>query len=397
MVKNPYFLVFVLVACLAVVLISFSFAHIRFAAEADEGYYLKYASYISGKGLLGFKDLFKEYVRDQKNWLSPSPLRIGFIVLSSLWLKVFGQGLLGLAYLSLLCFCLFLFVSFYFTSKYFDRSTAVLFTVLLAFSPLNMAMARRALTESAFSLLCALSIWIFFANFKGRSRAKLFFFILIYSFSILIKETAVLLSLAFIAFLTLERLVFKKAVRLSDLLSVSLFPLLIVGTVYISLGGLTQTLESIKIILNPPVNNPYASLFGSGPWYRYLIDYMLLSPWVLILSIGYIFYCLSLKERQEIDLYFLTIFIVTLLLFNIFTKNVRYVILLDMVIRLFSLLMLKGLFAKRLSSQKALVLITGIVIVIAGFDYINFYNLFFQAGIYDPASLWLLKAKRLIP
>lgn len=384
------YLVFLLVLAVSFTLTSLSIKDVEFESGADEGYYLRYSSYIGEHGLGGFADLFKNYIGNQGDWLYSNPLRIGFITLSSVWLKIFGYSFLNLAYFSLFSFCVFLIISFYFASKYFDDKIALLLAILLAFSPLNMAMARRALLDSTFNLFSVLSIWLFFDLLKKRTALKYILFILIYSFTILVKETGVLLSLFFVLYLILYR-------DMKYLLSVTLFPFLIAGSIYIiSAGGLSNVIDMIKIILTSPGHNEYAMLFGSGPWFHYLIDYMLLSPWVVILSSGFVFWHLASKEHDERVTYFLLAFVVLFFSLNFFTKNVRYVMALDMPMRLFSVLMLKKLFETRFPKQ-ALLLVPVAVIAIAVFDYLNFYNLFVRGDIYDPVSYWLLKIEHIIP
>ena len=384
------YLAFLLVLAVSFTLTSLSIKDVEFASGADEGYYLRYASYIGEHGLGGFADLFKNYIENQKDWLYPNPLRMGFIALSSVWLKIFGYSFLNLAYFSLFSFCVFLIISFYFAAKYFDEKITLLLAILLAFSPLNMAMARRALLDSTFNLFSIFSIWLFFGLLKKRTLLKHILFILIYSFTILVKETGVLLSLFFALYL-----IFYKGKKY--FLSVTLFPFLIVGSTYIILaGGLSNVTDMIKIILTSPGHNEYAILFGSGPWFRYLIDYILLSPWVVILSSGFVFWYLASKEHDERVTYFLLAFVVLFFSLNFFTKNVRYLMILDMPMRLFSVLMLKKLFEARFPKQ-AFILLSVSVVAIAAFDYLNFYNLFARGEIYDPVSYWLLRGQHIIP
>ena len=384
------YLAFLLVLAVSFTLTSLSIKDVEFASGADEGYYLRYASYIGEHGLGGFADLFKNYIENQKDWLYPNPLRMGFIALSSVWLKIFGYSFLNLAYFSLFSFCVFLIISFYFAAKYFDEKITLLLAILLAFSPLNMAMARRALLDSTFNLFSIFSIWLFFGLLKKRTLLKHILFILIYSFTILVKETGVLLSLFFALYL-----IFYKGKKY--FLSVTLFPFLIVGSTYIILaGGLSNVIDMIKIILTSPGHNEYAILFGSGPWFRYLIDYILLSPWVVILSSGFVFWYLASKEHDERVTYFLLAFVVLFFSLNFFTKNVRYLMILDMPMRLFSVLMLKKLFEARFPKQ-AFILLSVSVVAIAAFDYLNFYNLFARGEIYDPVSYWLLRGQHIIP
>ncbi len=387
---NNLILLFILF--ISFVIISSSFKQINFAARSDEGHYFKCATYIAEKGIFGFPKLFKVYVENDKNWFFLSHLRVGFIILSSLWLKIFGYSLLNLAYLSLFAYTLFLLASFHFVKKYFSQTTALLFVLLLAFSPINMAMARRALTESTLSLFSILSIWLFFDYIREKSNFKQIIFILTYSFTILVKETSVLLSLVFMIFIVSNKFLFKEKIHLREFLTASVFPFTIAGVIYLSLaGGILPITDTVKVILHVMNTNQYAVFFSSGPWFSYIVDYILLSPWVVILAIGFIFHYLSSKESDVRIFYFLLVLIVIFISFNAFSKNIRYVMILDTPLRLFSVLILKKIFETKFPKQ-ALTLAVMSVITIATFDYLNFYKLFLLNGIYDPVSLSLIKA-----
>lgn len=394
---KPYILALLFIFAVSFTAISFGFKNLKFAANADEGYYLKYAAYIGDKGISGFPDLFRDYTENQQNWLFPNPLRIGFIILSSIWLNIFGYSFLNLAYLSLFCFYAFLFACFYFLKKYFGKNSALLVTILLAFSPLNMAMARRALMDSCANLFMVLSVWLFFDSLRENKIFKTALFILVYSFTILVKESSVLLSIFFIFYILLRWGIFKKPIRPRDFLAATLFPFGIVGIVYvIAAGGLSIIMDTAEIIIKSPQTNQYAIMFGSGPWFSYIIDWILLSPWVAILAIAFPLHYITKDEWKE-EVSYLILFSVTLtFLFSFFTKNIRYLITLDMPIRLFAVLMLNELIGRVFKSGVFKIVLT-FVIIIAFFDYLRFNNLFLKQGIYDPVTQWLLQAQHIIP
>jgi 4-amino-4-deoxy-L-arabinose transferase-like glycosyltransferase len=426
--SRKYSLLFILIVFISCLLILISLKNIHFAGQADEGYYLKYASYIAKEGIMGFSDLFKDYLRNQENWVYPNPLRIGYIILSSIWVSLFGCSFLSLSFLSLFCFLSFLLTSFYFGRKYFGEKIALLFIVLLAFSPINMSMARRVLTESVLMLFSTLSIWLFLDMLKESSNLKKILFVFAFSFAILVKEVIILLVLVFMIFLVGRKLLLGKRIYFKDFLTILFIPFVIVILTYIFVGVFPFLAETVKIILNSPKTNLYAIQYGQGPWFRYLIDYILLSPWVVLLSIGFIFNYFNRtpisqnnrrvqhsmsgaiekeasgvkpcnfisKEQDEIVLYLILVFILSFFIFNIFTKNIRYVMVLDMPMRLFSVLMLKNIFDKKFPKRTTILTAT-FIIVISVFDYIIFYNLFVKMGIYDPVTFILLKARQLIP
>jgi hypothetical protein len=213
----------------------------------------------------------------------------------------------------------------------------------------------------------------------------------------LVKENNVLLSLFFAAYLILRKAIFKADLRVRDLLAATLIPGVIVGVIYVlSAGSIYRPIEVAKIILASPATNKYAILFCSGPWFRCLIDFMLLSPWVCLLAIGFFFHYLVKNEKREEIVYLLLFCSSLIFLFSFFAKNVRYVINLDFPIRLFAVLMLVEL-KKLLFKNRATYILVAFVCLIALFDYLNFYNLFAIRRIYDPISQWLLQAWRIVP
>jgi 4-amino-4-deoxy-L-arabinose transferase-like glycosyltransferase len=370
----------------------------KFAEQADEGYYLRYATTISDKGLGEFRNLFTEYIANEKNWLFPNPLRIGFIIISSIFCKIFGNSFMALAYLSFLSYLTFIVINYHFCRRIFDKEKAMLLSILIAFSPINMAMSRRALSDSLTTLFLGLSIWLFLdAVTKDKRIIKKILFLLTFSFSILTKETCIFLAVPLLIFIVIYKTIFKGKVKWSDCLYIFIYPVFLLLLVYyFASGSLFKITEVVKVVSTTVKDNQYAILFGSGPWFRYIIDYILLSPWVAILSMGFILSYLFSKDSDEKILYFLLVFIVLFFVLNIFTKNIRYVMILDMPMRLFSVFMLKKLFENKFPKY-AFILITVLVISISVFDYINFFDLFIKEGIYDPVSFSLLRAKHIIP
>jgi 4-amino-4-deoxy-L-arabinose transferase-like glycosyltransferase len=392
-----YIVLFLIIAAVSCFIVISTFKGMQFAPQADEGYYFKYASHILHNGLGGFPLLFKDYTEDQQNWLFPNPLRIGYIALAAVWFYIFGTSFASLAYLSLFCFAGFLLISFYFIKKYFDGKTALLCGTLLAFSPLGMAMARRALTESAVNFLMTLSVWLFWGMIREAKTRKTVLFVLVYAFTVLVKETGALLSVFFVVYMLLRRYVFKAPVRLSVILSATLFPALIVAAAYaLASSDMSRVAAIIRIVLFSPKTNQYAILLGSGLWFRYLIDFMMLSPWVCILAIGFFVRYLAGSEYKEPCLYFIAYAAAFVFFANFFTKNIRYINFIDMPMRLFAVLMLSDII-KRHFKKHGFAVLAILVILISLQDYANFYDLFLRKGIYDPVTFNILQGRLITP
>ncbi len=317
-------LAFILLVIVCAVLVLLSFKSLIFFEGADEGYYFRYAAALNEYGPGIFPAFFKTYIDDQSNWAFPNPLRIAFISLSALWLKIFGMTYFSLSSLSLFSYLLTLGVSYYFAKKYFGKKYALLFAVLAGFSPLSMAMARRALLDSTANLFLVSSMWLFFDMLEDRKKFKYGVFTAVYAAAILMKESAVLLAPVFISYLLVRKYGLKKDTRGSDFLCAGAYPAAITAVVYLTASGSPlNVLKTAGIIIHYPAVNQYAVLYCSGSWPRYITDFFLISPLVLPLALGFIISYFFLKKRDDKTAYFLTITLAYYVFLNFFAKNIR--------------------------------------------------------------------------
>jgi hypothetical protein len=180
---------------------------------------------------------------------------------------------------------------------------------------------------------------------------------------------------------------------------VLVYPGLLTGLVYLLLSGSLLHIAHIAkiIIFISPKINPFALQYCSGPWFTYIIDYILLSPWTLLLCVGYLFTVLQNFPKSDLkDVYFATTCIVLLILLSFFTKSVRYFMILDVAIRLFALLMLYKMIPVK-SERMKFIVAGGIVVILCINDFCTFYDMFIKRNLYDPTSYWLLKMRNIIP
>jgi hypothetical protein len=154
--------------------------------------------------------------------------------------------------------------------------------------------------------------------------------------------------------------------------------------------------ETMRIVFFLPSKVPYSVMYCQGPWFRFIIDFMLLSPLITILAVSFIFYSFINKGvwRDYKLAYFLLMFLVVFCMSNMFSfqKNVRYVISLDFPLRLFALYMLKELLKNAKSASKLVFLAVLCLFII---DYA--YFVYAQPYIGDTISKFLLESRKIIP
>lgn len=369
---------------------------------ADEGYYFMYAKAIKDKGLGQFPVLFEHHMNDKVAQLFPHPARIGHVMLTALWFKIFPNTFVWLARFSFFCFVLFLLVSFYFSGKFFGRQIAYLYTVLLSSSPLIMASGRRALQDACVNLFWCLAVWFFLDFLTSRKRSKFIFFLAAYSFSITLKESSMILFVFFALGFLLYKYKYKVEISNWYLAGVTFIPVLAVGLAYVLLiKGPANVFTLFKFILSvhfpSAITNSY-SLFGRGPWYKYIIDYILVTPITSVLCIGYLFYFFVSRKFEEKITYFMLFFLVIFSIFgNLkYTKIIRFVSILEISVSLFAVFMLQQLFRQKNENFERYCVFAAVLIIFL-VNYSGFLYLFVERDIYDPISVWLLKAREIIP
>jgi hypothetical protein len=322
-------------------------------------------------------------------------LRIGYFIVSALWLKLTGFKYINLAYLSLFSYLLTLIASFVFLKRYLSRKVAVVSCAFLAFSPLAAALSRMAIVDTTSNLLMIISLFLFFECLQGKRAGYLAAFVFFYAAALFTKETAALYAAFFAGAAAYRSLRFKEKGVLI------LFPALalsfsLVLAFYMLIGSGPYLLRMVNIIIQSPLSNQYALAFGGGPWFRYLLDYFLLSPAIFLLVLLFLVSHIIASRRKEAFIpYAASCFLFTFLAFNLFTKNVRYVFLMDWCLRISAASLLCGIFSA--PGRRGYLLLTAAAALIILSDAFVFNRLFISCGIYDPVSFALLKAWNLIP
>jgi len=376
-----------------------------FAHNADEGYYFAYAMIVKEGGIGQFPALLQHHLSDKVAQLYPHPGRVGYVLFSAGWLSIFPDTFLSLARFSWLCFVMFLFASFWFSRKYFGERTACFYTVLLSVHPLLMTAGRRVLQDSVLNLFWALSVWLFLDFLIEKKRWQYFAFLAAFCVSLSIKEASGLLWIFFLAafFVFKNKKGAERPLSGRDLAGIFFIPVIVLGALYVALlGGWHNVWALVRYVAGVhfpgcAVTNAY-SLFGMGPWYKFIIDDLMLSPWTVLLAVGYLFHILVKRDTAKPVLY-LAIFLVVVygaMSLMKYTKIIRFVMTMEMSVCLFAVLALEEIFS-RVKNGKGPLLAFLAVCIIYVVNSMNFTHLFVSWNIYDPISYWLLQAQRIIP
>jgi hypothetical protein len=170
-------------------------------------------------------------------------------------------------------------------------------------------------------------------------------------------------------------------------------PILGVVALIFLAGGIDIFIQSYQLSIGKNFQLPYAILTGDGPWYRYLVDLLLVSPIVLILAIAAVFR-LNRTMKPEV---FMTIFVAAsyLIMCNVkYGMNLRYANMWDFPLRFLAFGEIAWLasFAKRFQTAT----VTIAVVFLAAVEFHQYIVLAVRYPLYELVTHDLLQALHIL-
>lgn len=365
--------------------------------RGDELVYIRYATRISADGLSQFRLLAQEYASNPSLWVFPNPLRVLYILMTALGCRLAGAcSGATVAAVSLLSGIALVLLTIVLAWRMFGERVALLSGLLAALSPLQLALSRRAWQDGFFSLTVLLALWAYWEG--GRTSRKAWDLLLGCSLlaALLTKESAIIFPLGLLGTLLLRHCRRSTSIPLNrSMLAALLLPLPLAALILLALIPDPSLLVRVyNSWLWATEAGAYAIAYSQGPWFRYLIDFLLLSPLTTLLAVGYYFKPAGEQEDPFLGRSTLILFLVFSLLA---LKNVRYVSFLDIPVRILAVLTLTSLSRHPAVERVGERGVFMAVLLLAAYDLSLFYALFIGGGVYDPVTATLAKAERLIP
>lgn len=360
----------------------------------DENLYAYYLDELSQRGLAGYPDIVDGFIAFQKTltWSILPPTRFLYIFSAYLWHLSFGtESLACFRAVSHLFGVLTLVAGGRLIQRLLGNTPAALGAfALLVFSPLQIHLAQHALVDGFFefwAILTLLTLWECLQN-PGH-RGWLAGYTLTLALLVSTKENAFFVFVAVLAILAANRwLAFGRVTR--PLLACTLAgPLIGVAILANISGGLTTLCQVYLVGVPRNMQLTFAINTGDGPWYRYLLDLMMVSPLVLLLACAR-----ALRvDRAEKALCFLLVFIGAsyLLMANVkYGMNLRYAVIWDLPLRILAIGECVW-FAARFGRWRG----AAFAVLAAGlcaFDLSQYYRLAVLYPLYEPVPEHLLHA-----
>ena len=275
----------------------------------DERLYEAYAKAISSIGLNHYPEIVRKYIERQKT-LSGSilpPLRFLYIFLTYVWHTVFGtQERTALHYLSSVFSILTLLLSTFFASRLGRQGYALGIAALMAIAPTQLHMSQHGLIDGFFTFWATLTLWSLWENLqKPGDRRWLGLYVFALCAIVLTKENAFFVWVAVVGIIIANRWLGFGFVTRELIIATFVGPFIGVVTLIWLAGGVATLIETYHLSVTKNYTLDYAIATGDGPWHRYLVDLLLVSPLVLLLAVGALF---TIRKEQKLE-WFLILFV----------------------------------------------------------------------------------------
>jgi len=303
----------------------------------DEGLYREYVNALRKDGLSSYPAIVQGYIEVQKELPGSilPPLRFLYIFTAYLWCSTFGSETLNaLRQVASFFSILTLALAALFAWRLRGPRWAIAIAALIAVSPTQLHMSQHALVDGFFTFWATLVLWLFWENLRApRDWRWLLFYVIALALLVLTKENSFFVWIALVALIITNRWLQFGVVTRELLTATILGPLLGVVVLIFLAGGIDVFIQSYQLSVGKNFQLQYAILTGDGPWYRYLVDLLLVSPIVLLLAIGTIF---RLNRAMKPEL-IMSIFVAAsyLVMCNVkYGMNLRYANMWDLPLRI---------------------------------------------------------------
>src|SRR6266550_2841240 len=293
----------------------------------DEGLYRDYTDKLIRFGLISYPEIIERY-REKQQTLTGSilpPVRFLYIFFAYVWHEIFGSETLSCLKNVSAVFGMFtLLLAAIFGARLGGTGYAIGVGALMAFAPTQLHMSQHALVDGFFTFWAMLVLWSLWENLRAPQNWRwLALYVGALTAMILTKENAFFVGVAVIALLIANYWLRFGIVTRELLLATVIGPLLGVVILGMLAGGANALIATYQLSVSKNYELKYAILTGDGPWHRYLVDLMLVSPVVLLFAIGSMF---SLRRTKKAE-WFCLVFIAAsyLVMCNIkYGMNLRY-------------------------------------------------------------------------
>jgi hypothetical protein len=364
----------------------------------DEHQYAVYVEKAAQYGLGNYGRVVDEFIATQVRQpqaLVPA-MRIGFIGPAALLTKIGHlDPLYALRLISAASAILLLIATAVIGYRFGGTRQMLVVTTLMAVAPLQVFLAQRSLVDGYFAALAVLSAWFFFESLQApRARGWLIAYGFSFLLLVLTKENAAFVCAALLA--TWAGFAVVRRERPNFALLLVTIAAGAIGVIILAslLGGLSEWATFYRMYARKSAGIPYVVTFQDGAWYRYLIDFTVLSPGIVALVFGRVG---KIDKESPADLFWALFLAFSFVAMSIvpYGMSLRFAAFWDEPLRWLAASQVVILATRFPTRWRTAVLVIALALLVL-VDLAQYRRFFVKAEIYDPVSSHLLRASKLV-
>lgn len=358
----------------------------------DEHGYMVFVKQIQKVGIWNYDAVVRVYVERQyklQEAVVPAT-RLAFLVPAALcadWFRL--PAFTALHLIVAAAGVLFLFLCALFAYRLGGAVPMVAMTALIATAPLPVYLCQRAMIDGYFAFWAVAALWLAWENLQ---RPKHFGWLISYtlclSILVLTKENAAFVVFAIFAILLLNRFLRIGIVTPQLLAATIVGPALAVLLLVALVGGISEWVRFYLMFVAKSRTNFYSVVAQDGPWYRYAVDFVILSPALLAFACGRMF---QIKTSDRADAFMAVFLALTLIPMSSITygMSLRYAAFCEVAIAWLAIRQVLVL-SHRFHKIRSPIVATALFAVLFAIGASQYVRFFVAGAVYDPTTAALV-------
>jgi hypothetical protein len=380
----------------------------------DEALYRDYVIKLDKVGLGGFPEICQLYLEDQRKPETITklpPTRFLYIFTAWTWKRAaFGDApprqprtpgfvdhdpaLVSLHRVACLFSVLGVIAAGLAAWRMFGMGPMLGVLALTGFSPVAIHMGQHALIDGFFAFWATMCVWMLWENLRHPdSVARLAALAVCGAAMVLTKENAFFVFVALAGLVAVNRWARFGTVTPRLVVAGIAGPALGFFLLVALAGGMAQFAEIYRLLVSKAQTLTYAIQTGDGPWHRYLVDLLIVSPVVLLLAIGGFFTQLR-KDRGYLYLALFTGFTYVFMCNVKYAMNLRYASIWELPLAALAFAQMREL-AKVFGSRQTLATAL-IVTALCAYGLRQYLVFFSDFALYELVTEGLLRAVKIL-
>jgi 4-amino-4-deoxy-L-arabinose transferase-like glycosyltransferase len=358
----------------------------------DEHGYMVFVKQIQSAGISNYDAVVRVYVERQyqlREAVVPAT-RVAFLVPAALCADLFHlRAFTAIHAVAATSGVLLLLLCALFAYRLGGTWPMIGMTALIATAPLEIYLCQRAMIDGYFAFWAVAALWLAWENLqRPRHMGWLISYTLCLTILVLTKETAAFVVFAILGTLLLNRFLRLGTVTPQLLAATVAGPALAVLILVVLVGGVGDWIHFYQMFVAKSGTNFYSVAAQDGPWYRYAIDFALVTPAIVALAIGGIF---QLQKGNRAGWFMATFVLLALTGLSCvkYGISLRYAAFCDIPLTWLACTQVLTL-SQRFSTARPAIVAAGMFLVLGAIGLNQYARIFVRGGLYDPITSQLV-------